>query len=361
MKLTPTDEQLIVQDSENDKFLSYVNILKEFKTVDRNTAITFQSTNSKNTQMDILTDQETKSFFKSLLVYIPLNTSSDVIRLDDLIKSSQDSEDFLNNKILTDSLRLIHKLIFEAEQFGISLFDLKQTYLQQIGTDCLKMNMITVLLQLLIDNYLILAVGVVNRVYVAHEFKQHWVIESCKNQKGRGYTIQEKEKPVEAIEIIEIADEEDSLTKTRISARKIEKKTEETIIYKQFKPVCLIPRPWRYIDGLLNRPVLQKMFETILIYLKSYPNATFETISEHFCPVLQPIMTLELLEMLEKCKCIGKIYLKKEVECNLFSNFQNGSERVLNEEDLDGDEIISYYCKPNSIFTIKKLFQSTTS
>ena len=100
------------------------------------------------------------------------------------------------------------------------------------------------------------------------------------------------------------------------------------------------------------------MFETILIYLKSNPSASFDTIEQHFCPV-QPIMTLELHEMLEKCKCIGKIYLKKETTCDLFSNFRNGSDRVINDEDLDGDEMAYYNCKPNSIFTIKKLFQSS--
>ncbi len=42
------------------------------------------------------------------------------------------------------------------------------------------------LIQLLVDNFLVLKVGVVDRVFVAYEFKQHWVIHSFKNQKGRG-------------------------------------------------------------------------------------------------------------------------------------------------------------------------------
>jgi hypothetical protein len=54
----------------------------------------------------------------------------------------------------------------------------------------------------LIQNYLVLAVGVAYRVYVAHEFRQHWVIESFKNQKGRGqlYKDLEEEEEEEKIE-----------------------------------------------------------------------------------------------------------------------------------------------------------------
>ena len=150
----------------------------------------------------------------------------------------------------------------------------------------------------------------------------------------------------------------DSINSNRCSQR-TKKNTEEKRSNdpgKQFKAVCLIPRPWRYIDGLLNRPVLQKMLETIVIYLKSYPNSTVESIANRYCPVLQPIMTLELLEMLEKMRLVTKTVLSVEEDCNLFSDFQNGSVRL---DDLDlakGNEIHTYSCTQNSIFLIKKLF-----
>lgn len=59
-------------------------------------------------------------------------------------------------------------------------FDSKRTTLQ---TRMLKFKE---LLQILITNFFVLSVGVVDRVYVAHQFKQHWVIQSVKNNKGRG-------------------------------------------------------------------------------------------------------------------------------------------------------------------------------
>lgn len=123
------------------------------------------------------------------------------------------------------------------------------------------------------------------------------------------------------------------------------------------KPVCLIPRPWRYIDGLLNRPVLKQMLESILLYLKTYPNSTGESIAEHYCPFLHPVMTRELLEMLERLKCVHKKVLSRENPCDLFSDFTNES-RELNEDDdeLLGNEIYAYYLTQISMFTFKKVF-----
>jgi hypothetical protein len=125
---------------------------------------------------------------------------------------------------------------------------------------------------------------------------------------------------------------------------------------KQFKPVCLIPRPWRYIDGLLNRPALRKMLEAIVLYLKSHPGARFDAIADHYCPVLQPIMTLELLEMLERLKCVHKSLMRRPGACDLFSDFSNGSSIVKDVDMLSGDEIASFFCTQNAVFILKKVF-----
>ena len=157
--------------------------------------------------------------------------------------SVDSGENVLNNKLLIDSLRLIHEIIVDAKQFGISLFDLKKTYMIRINNEiCL----ISVLLRLLIDNFLVLAVGVVNRVSVAHEFKQHWAIESCRNQKGRGNSaIFENEKKNESTdEDMDTAAEGANLNekepRKRITTVKAnETKSNESNFFKNYKPVCL--------------------------------------------------------------------------------------------------------------------------
>lgn len=160
--------------------------------------------------------------------------------------------------------------------------------------------------------------------------------------------------------ILRLLDSADELNKSGTRKRKqksLDICDEKQASYNQYKTVCLIPRPWRYIDGLVNRQVLEKMLETVLIYLKCYPNSTLEKIAEHFCPVLQPIMTLELLEMLEAFRLVVKTVLVKEQACSLFSDFLNKS-KILDDLDLaKGDETFTYFCKQKSMFRIKKIFQ----
>jgi hypothetical protein len=79
----------------------------------------------------------------------------------------------------------MHAVVLEAKQFGITLYELRQK-VNEILENPLKLNQLRVLLDFLVENYLVLIVGVVEPVYVCHEFKQHWVIQSYKSLKGRG-------------------------------------------------------------------------------------------------------------------------------------------------------------------------------
>ena len=162
-----------------------------------------------------------------------------------------------------------------------------------------------------------------------------------------------------ALRLLELTEESDA---NKSVPRKRKQKSLEICEDKvgtsnQYRTVCLVPRPWRYIDGLLNRQVLEKMLETLIIHLKCYPNSTLDKIAEHFCPVLQPIMTLELLEMLESLRLVVRTVLVSEQACSLFSDFQNKSEILEDLNLVEGNETFTYYCKQKSIFTIKKIFQ----
>ena len=354
MKLKRKNPPLLVgdqQDSGGDDFLTHINNLSGFESVDKNLVLTTQ--NIKVNESQHLSKAEIRQFFKSLLSYIPI---ANAVRLDDLIKLN---EDWLmaNNK--SDSLRCVYGLVLDSKQFGITLFNLKQLF---DSKSLVKVKMVEFkqLIKLLLDNYLVLSVGVVDRVYVTHQFKQHWVIQSFKNQKGRGYynehSLKEESENENDDETVEIQEEQTVTRKSKRSRKSDTSNAASELTSRQFKPVCLVPRPWRYIDGLLNRQVLQKMLETIIIYLKTYPNSTLEKISNHFCPVLQPIMTLELLEMLETLKCVCKVVLAPEDSCDLFSDFRNGSFRIDDPDEQVGNEIFCYQSIQNAIFTIKNVF-----
>jgi hypothetical protein len=66
------------------------------------------------------------------------------------------------------------------------LYDLKKEFDSKLPTLARRMLTFLQLIDILVKHFFILSVGVVERVYVAHQFKQHWVIQSVKNNKGRG-------------------------------------------------------------------------------------------------------------------------------------------------------------------------------
>lgn len=288
---------------------------------------------------DIVSKEKISKFFKSLLSYIPfsIKTINDLLIQNDL------------NEEKSSLVRAIHKIILESKEQGISLYNLKHKSKIQ------SMNLINEILQLLIKENFVLSVGVVERVYVAHEFCQPWVISSLKCIKGRSQSqLQTDESSFLNENLEKEASMEIRPRRSTLFNRPLSVEDEQKL--KNYKKVQLIPRPWRYIDGLLNRKVLQKMLESILLHLKTNPSSSFESISQHYCPVLQPIMTLELLEILEYFDCLSVTRLKREEECTLTSEFDGDSEYVLNKDDLNGNELQIYDCNEESLFIIKQIF-----
>ena len=269
-----------------------------------------------------LSTSEVNKFFRSLLVYIP----NEILSLEELARQNG------LNDLKTNYLKHVHSLIIEAKECGINLYELKAKSSIQ------SMNALMEILNILTKSFSILSVGVCERVYVAHEHCQSWIILSYKNQKGCNHSASTSQS-----------------TPTQ-SSSVYESNSDLILKQKQFKKIWLIPRPWRYIDGLLNRQMLEKVFESIVLYLKMNPRASFENISSHYTPVLQPIMTLELLEMLEFLNCVKSIQLKRESPCTLESSFDHDSHFVLDKDDLIGNEICLYDCNPDSIFILKQIF-----
>jgi hypothetical protein len=282
---------------------------------------------------NIVCKEKISKFFKSLLSYIPFSIKT----IDDLIAQNELNEE--NSSLL----RTIHKIILDSKETGISLYDLKKTSKLQ------SMNLLNEMLNLLIKDNLAIAVGVLERVYVAHEFSQPWIINSLKCTKGRSQSQPQIDENIEQDTCLETRSRRSTLFNRPISAEDEQK-------LKNYKKVQLIPRPWRYIDGLLNRKVLQKMLESILLHLKTNPSSSFESISQHYCPVLQPIMTLELLEILDYFNCLTITRLKREEECTLTSEFDGDSKYVLSKDDLNGNELQIYDCNEESLFIIKQIF-----
>uniref|UniRef100_A0A5F8H7P1 Ral transcription factor IIIC subunit 1 n=1 Tax=Monodelphis domestica TaxID=13616 RepID=A0A5F8H7P1_MONDO len=83
--------------------------------------------------------------------------------------------------------------------------------------------------------------------------------------------------------------------------------------------VCFIGRPWRIVDGHLNKPVCKGMMEAVLYHIMTKPGIPENTLLQHYQGVLQPIAVLEILQGLETLGCIRKFFLKKPPGVSLFS------------------------------------------
>ncbi|XP_071427563.1 general transcription factor 3C polypeptide 1 isoform X1 [Pithys albifrons albifrons] len=104
--------------------------------------------------------------------------------------------------------------------------------------------------------------------------------------------------------------------------------------------VCFIGRPWRIVDGNLNKPVCKGMMEAVLYHIMTKPGLTQAALLQHYSGVLQPVAVLEILQGLETLGCIKRFYMKKPSPVSLFS--QPVVEEQLNNPKLSETPTIYY-------------------
>ncbi|XP_023257018.1 general transcription factor 3C polypeptide 1 isoform X3 [Seriola lalandi dorsalis] len=83
--------------------------------------------------------------------------------------------------------------------------------------------------------------------------------------------------------------------------------------------VSFISRPWRMVDGTLNRQVCKGMLEATLYHIMSRPGLTLQTLVEHYKDVLQPMAVLDLMQALIDMGCVTKKTLVKGPKPSLFT------------------------------------------
>ncbi|XP_056392115.1 general transcription factor 3C polypeptide 1 [Hyla sarda] len=91
------------------------------------------------------------------------------------------------------------------------------------------------------------------------------------------------------------------------------------ILYERDSECCFLGRPWRIVDSSLNKPVCKGMLEAVLYQVMTKPGITQHNLIKHYNDVLQPVIILELLQVLEQIGCIKKSYIEKPTKASLFS------------------------------------------
>ncbi|CAG5928749.1 unnamed protein product [Menidia menidia] len=89
--------------------------------------------------------------------------------------------------------------------------------------------------------------------------------------------------------------------------------------------LSFISRPWRLVDGKLNRPVCKGMLEALLCHVMSRPGLTQQSLVEHYKDVLQPVAVLDLMQVLLDLGCVTKKTLVKDPKPSLFSRWEQKS------------------------------------
>uniref|UniRef100_A0A2H6NJZ4 Uncharacterized protein n=1 Tax=Micrurus carvalhoi TaxID=3147026 RepID=A0A2H6NJZ4_9SAUR len=83
--------------------------------------------------------------------------------------------------------------------------------------------------------------------------------------------------------------------------------------------ICFVGRPWRIVDGSLNKPVCKGIMEGVLGHIMTKPGITEAALQHHYLGVLQPVALLEVLQALESLGCIRKFHFERCGAASLFS------------------------------------------
>ncbi|KAM3916587.1 general transcription factor 3C polypeptide 1 isoform 2-T2 [Leptodactylus fuscus] len=116
--------------------------------------------------------------------------------------------------------------------------------------------------------------------------------------------------------------------------------TDSMGILERDSDCCFLGRPWRIVDGSLNKPVCKGMLEAVLYQVMTKPGITQHTLIQHYNDVLQPVVILELLQVLEQMGCIKKCFIEKPTKVSLFS--KSGIPQLFKKSKLSEDVTIFY-------------------
>ncbi|XP_054912510.1 general transcription factor 3C polypeptide 1 [Poeciliopsis prolifica] len=105
--------------------------------------------------------------------------------------------------------------------------------------------------------------------------------------------------------------------KCRLSGEKVEEAVESPSVDTE-ENLSFISRPWRFIDGKVNRPVCKAILEAVLYHIMSQPGLTQQTLLEHYKDALQPVTVLDIVQALLELGCVTKRTLVKDPKPSLF-------------------------------------------
>lgn len=122
-----------------------------------------------------------------------------------------------------------------------------------------------------------------------------------------------------------------------------------------------VARPWRVVDGSLNRPVCKGMLEALLLHIMTHPGVPEPTLLQHYTGVLQPMVILDLLKVLEELGCVIKRFTVNRPKASLFSSPGIPKVKGHGEVSVMEDAVAFYEPTVDCSLRISKLFPHESS
>uniref|UniRef100_A0A8B9FHV5 General transcription factor IIIC subunit 1 n=1 Tax=Amazona collaria TaxID=241587 RepID=A0A8B9FHV5_9PSIT len=255
----------------------------------------------------------------------------------------------------------IRNAIEATSHFGICKVELSKRFCSYEEVEPERTRSLEQYIQDLIEMHQVLEVGGHTVRLVAIVFAKPWLLHSIclkdkpddSDQQGTDATLPDVQQdclPLEPKNGEECLREEEQLGEDTPSVSDEEPACEN---------VCFIGRPWRIVDGNLNKPVCKGMMEAVLYHIMTKPGITEGALLQHYMGVLQPVAVLEILQGLETLGCITRFYMKKPSPVSLFS--QPVIEEQLNNPKLSETPTVYYEPTVDCTLRLGRVFPSETN
>ena len=240
--------------------------------------------------------------------------------------------------------------ILQTHEFGVTFYDLYQQIKSQ-----LTFSQFAQQLNEFVRRGLVIAAGCRTRVFVHRKHARSWLIYSIRFRQHDNNNN---------LETLLTSAFVDSTPATTIEIEITQdKRFDSQFIKDQFERIVFVPRPWKSTDGSINYTVLQRMMESILLFIIDHPGINLEYLYEHYKCVLQPVAIDDCIELFQQMNCLETVQVarKRTVEnlINLYSN-ENSDDDDDNEKKIEDVQVDQTNDLERIVFKTFFNYQQTT-
>lgn len=228
----------------------------------------------------------------------------------------------------------IRSAIEACSYFGVAKSDLGKMFLNYEEKHAGRTRILQEYIQDLVKLDQTLEVGANTVRFVAMKYSGPWLLHSLRLKKkmeepGNFLNVQGLCDPKGSIDCMALSNRENQLLVLENTSEKplqqnnnaSQENSTSASSESEYENICFVGRPWRIVDGSLNRPVCKGMMEALLFHVMTKPGITEHCLLQHYDGVLQPAVVLEILKGLEFIGCVKKSYIEKSsTVVSLFSS-----------------------------------------